>query len=187
MDCNALGYHRPRLCGPKLRINHNVEYERQPTMTDPSAVTYRSARRGDADSIIAFQLSMAKETEDIELHPPTVTSGVRSVFDRPELGRYFVAEQSGHLVASLMITNEWSDWRNQTVWWIQSVFVTPDSRKQGIYAGLYLYVKSLCESDSSLAGIRLYVDRRNDSAQQVYLRLGMNGDHYQLFEWMKKF
>ena len=156
-------------------------------MTEHSAVTYRSARQGDVDSIVAFQLAMAKETEDIELHPPTVISGVRTVFESPELGRYFVAEQDGQLVASLLITHEWSDWRNRTVWWIQSVFVIPDRRKQGIYAGLYLYIKSLCENDSSLAGIRLYVDRRNDSAQQVYLRLGMNGDHYQLFEWMKEF
>jgi len=89
------------------------------------------------------------------------------------------------VVASLMITPEWSDWRNGMVWWIQSVYVVPELRKQRVYAGLYEHVQRLVRGDDSVKGIRLYVDRRNASAQAVYARLGMNGEHYQVFEWMK--
>ena len=86
-----------------------------------------------------------------------------------------------------MITYEWSDWRNGNVWWIQSVYVVPEFRGQRVYAGLYEHVQALVEADDALRGIRLYVDRRNVAAQQVYTRLGMNGEHYQVFEWMKTF
>ena len=84
-----------------------------------------------------------------------------------------------------LTTYEWSDWRNGVVWWIQSVYVVPTARGQRIYAGLYDYVKSFATMDENVRGIRLYVDQRNSSAQQVYARLGMNGDHYRVFEWMK--
>ncbi|MEO8036720.1 MAG: GNAT family N-acetyltransferase, partial [Acidobacteriota bacterium] len=104
----------------------------------------------------------------------------------PALGRYFVAESGGRVVGSLMITFEWSDWRNGMVWWIQSVYVIPPERKRGIYAGLYEHVKSITSHDRGVRGIRLYVDRRNAVAQKVYTRLGMNGEHYQVFEWMKE-
>jgi GNAT superfamily N-acetyltransferase len=98
-----------------------------------------------------------------------------------------VAEQDGQILGSLLITHEWSDWRNGTVWWIQSVYVVPEARRKGIYAGLYAHVKELAQADPKVRGIRLYVDRRNTRAQTVYTRLGMNGEHYQVFEWMKEF
>jgi len=152
-----------------------------------NAVTFRDARHGDAGAIINFQLAMARETEELELDRDTCTRGVEAVFADPNRGRYFVAESEGRVVASLMITYEWSDWRNGVVWWIQSVYVIDELRGQGVYAGLYEYVQSLVKADESIRGIRLYVDRRNSRAQKVYARLGMNGEHYSVFEWMKEF
>ena len=128
---------------------------------------------------------MAAETEDLALDRAVCSAGVRAVFENPSLGAYFVAELNGNVVASTLITYEWSDWRNGTVWWIQSVYVTPEARRQGVYGGLYAHIQELAEADASARGIRLYVDLRNKRAQEVYTRLGMNGEHYRLFEWMK--
>ena len=108
------------------------------------------------------------------------------VFEDPSRGRYFVAESDGQIVASLLITPEWSDWRNGVVWWIQSVYVRPDMRKRRVFGGLYDHVRRLAEATESVKGIRLYVDRRNTDAQEVYRRLGMDGEHYRVFEWMKR-
>ena len=154
-------------------------------ISDRLAISYRDATRVDAPAIVAFQEAMARETEELELDRDTVTRGVAGVFDDPSRGRYFVAARGGEVVASLMITPEWSDWRNGVVWWIQSVYVVPELRKQRVYAGLYEHVQALVRDDHSVKGIRLYVDRRNVAAQAVYARLGMNGEHYQVFEWMK--
>ena len=146
---------------------------------------YRDANESDAQDIVDFQIAMAKETEDFALNRATCTRGVAAVFTNPSLGRYFVAEDGGKVVASLMITPEWSDWRNGIVWWIQSVYVRPEARRRGVYAGLYDHVKQIAYRERDVMGIRLYVDKRNTSAQEVYRRMGMNGDHYQVFEWMK--
>lgn len=148
-------------------------------------ILYRDATRRDLIDIVDFQIAMALETEDITLHRHICTRGVEAVFEDRNLGRYFVAESGPDLLASLMITPEWSDWRNGVVWWIQSVYVRPEHRRKGIYAGLYAHVKRIAESNESVKGIRLYVDRTNTTAQDVYRRLGMNGEHYQMFEWMK--
>jgi ribosomal protein S18 acetylase RimI-like enzyme len=148
-------------------------------------MNYRDARPSDQPSIARFQVAMAKETEDLELDAATCAKGVAAVFDDPSLGRYFVAEEDGRVIGCLMVTYEWSDWRNGMVWWIQSVYVERDQRRKGIYAGLYLHVKELVQRDPRLRGIRLYVDHRNTAAQEVYRRLGMNGEHYATFEWMK--
>ena len=150
-----------------------------------SAVIYREAIRADADVIVDFQIAMARETEDLELDRAVCTKGVKAVFENPMHGRYFVAEHDGRVVASTLITYEWSDWRNGVVWWIQSVYVAPGARRQGVYAGLYDHLQELARGEASVRGIRLYVDHRNTPAQQVYARLGMDGEHYRLFEWMK--
>lgn len=150
-------------------------------------IIYRDGERRDRDAIVQFQINMAAETEGISLDRDICTLGVQGVFDQSSRGRYFVAERDGEVVGSLLITYEWSDWRNLMVWWIQSVYVIDALRRQGVYAGLYRHVKSLVESEPSVAGIRLYVDRRNSRAQEVYTRVGMNGEHYQVFEWMKTF
>src|SRR5260221_6301141 len=150
-------------------------------MTD---IRYREAQRSDHAAIVEFQIAMARETEDVALHRDTCAKGVAAVFDDPSLGRYFVAGQDGQVIGSLLITYEWSDWRNGYVWWIQSVYVVPEHRGRGVYAGLYKHVQGIVEGDPSLRGIRLYVDRRNTTAQQVYTRQGMNGEHYVVFERM---
>jgi ribosomal protein S18 acetylase RimI-like enzyme len=150
-------------------------------------ITYREATVSDVPAIVSFQIAMARETEDLNLDRDVCTRGVQALFEDASRGRYFLAESDGAVVASLMITYEWSDWRNGNVWWIQSVYVIPEFRQQRVYAGLYEHVKTLVNADESLRGIRLYVDRRNVRAQEVYTRLGMNGEHYQVFEWMKAF
>ena len=146
---------------------------------------YREAVPADAAAIVEFQILMARETEEIELDRATVIKGVNAVFADATRGHYFVAELNGTVVASLMITHEWSDWRNGDVWWIQSVYVIAAARGKGVYKGLYEHVQQLVAADEHLRGIRLYVDTRNTRAQTVYSRLGMNGEHYQVFEWMK--
>jgi GNAT superfamily N-acetyltransferase len=148
-------------------------------------VRYRGAEPNDLTVIVEFQEAMARETEHIDLDHQICSRGVQAVFDDPPRGRYFVAESNGKVVASLLITYEWSDWRNGVVWWIQSVYVRREMRKQGVYAGLYQHVQRMAAADPSVKGIRLYVDRRNADAQEVYRRMGMNGEHYLVFEWMK--
>jgi GNAT superfamily N-acetyltransferase len=152
-----------------------------------NGVAYRAANPADLQKIVEFQLAMALETEQVQLDRQVCTQGVRAVLDDTKLGQYYVGTLNGNVVASTLITYEWSDWRNGLVWWIQSVYVVASARRQGIYAGLYRYLQSLANADRHVRGIRLYVDRRNDPAQQVYARLGMNGEHYQVFEWMKDF
>jgi GNAT superfamily N-acetyltransferase len=151
-----------------------------------TTLLYRQAAPADAPAIVEFQLAMARETEDLALDSAICTRGVAAVFADEAKGRYFVAEIAGRVVASLLITYEWSDWRDGVVWWIQSVYVRPDARGQRVYAGLYAHVKQFVEADAGIRGIRLYVDKRNTRAQTVYARLGMDGDHYQVFEWMKE-
>jgi GNAT superfamily N-acetyltransferase len=150
-------------------------------------IDYREGTPSDVSLIVDFQVAMARETEELDLDRSILTDGVQGVFDDPSRGRYFLAESDGTVIASLMITYEWSDWRNGNVWWIQSVYVRPSFRGQRVYAGLYEHVQRLVQADDGIRGIRLYVDRRNVSAQKVYTKLGMNGEHYQVFEWMKTF
>lgn len=146
----------------------------------------RSARPEDAPAISEFQLLMARETEGLELDPETVARGVGAVFADPGRGEYLVAEAAGRIVGCLMITPEWSDWRNGTVLWIQSLYVIPEQRGQGVYRALYEHLQARVQASPDLMGIRLYVDKRNTAAQRVYARLGMTREHYELFEWMKR-
>jgi GNAT superfamily N-acetyltransferase len=126
-----------------------------------------------------------QETEQLILDRRICAEGVRAVLADPSLGQYYVGEIDGRAVCCALITREWSDWRNGIVWWIQSVYVVPEVRGRGIYAGLYDHVRTLAQADDRVRGIRLYVDNRNTAAQQVYTRLGMNGGHYRVFEWIK--
>jgi GNAT superfamily N-acetyltransferase len=145
----------------------------------------RPARAEDAEAIIGFQVLMARETEDLELDLATVSRGVRTVFDDPTKGQYWVAEADGQVVGSLLTTYEWSDWRNGTMLWVQSVYVPPELRGRGIYRKLYEHVREQVQASPDLRGIRLYVDKRNRTAQSVYERLGMTREHYEMFEWLK--
>ncbi len=148
-------------------------------------ITIRPAVPEDAPALVEFQIRMAWETEELELDPPTVTRGVRAVLDDPAKGQYWVADDGLHLLGSLMTTYEWSDWRNGTVLWVQSVYVPSERRGRGIYRKMYEHLRAQVLASPDLRGIRLYVDRRNLSAQQIYERLGMSREHYEMFEWMK--
>jgi len=145
-------------------------------------VKYRPAHPDDAAKIVEFQIAMACETEDLELDRETCAKGVAAVFENSSHGIYFVGESDGNVVVSTLITYEWSDWRNGVVWWIQSVYVSPELRGQGAFKGLYRYIQQMAGAEPDVRGIRLYVDKRNTRAQQVYAKLGMNGEHYQVFE-----
>jgi len=149
-------------------------------------LTVRSARPEDAPVIAGFQVLMAQETEGLELDPETVACGVLAVFAERSRGEYLVAEQAGRIAGCLLVTPEWSDWRNGTVLWIESLYVVPELRGRGIYRALYGHLQARVEASPGLLGIRLYVDKRNTAAQRVYARLGMTREHYELFEWMKR-
>ncbi len=145
----------------------------------------RKARSSDIYPIVDFQLKMALETEQLELNKTTVEKGVTAVVFDSAKGQYYVAEVNGNVVGSLLTTYEWSDWRNATILWIQSVYILPEFRRKGVYRNLYSHLKEIVEKDSQLNGIRLYADKSNIVAHKTYESLGMNPDHYITFEWMK--
>lgn len=147
-------------------------------------ITIRYGKKADAPLIAEFQLKMALETEGYKLAHDTVISGVNAVFYDKSKGQYFLAEQSGKIVASLLTTYEWSDWRCGNVLWIQSVYVLPEYRKNGVFKKMYQHIQDIVESNNNFKGIRLYVDKTNKNAQKVYSKIGMNGEHYTLYEWM---
>lgn len=123
------------------------------------------------------------ETEGIELNADVVSKGVMAVFRDENKGQYFVAVDHGKIVASLMITCEWSDWRNSDIWWFQSVYVVPEYRRKGIFRMMYDHVKRE-GIERGIAGLRLYVESGNVRARKTYEAMGMNGSHYRTFEWM---
>lgn len=149
------------------------------------SMIFREATLNDKKLIADFQVRMAKETEGIDLNEEVCRKGVENVFADNTLGVYYVCEMEGSVVSSLLITYEWSDWKCAVVWWIQSVYVLPDYRKRGIFSGFYDYIKTLARQNNNVRGIRLYVDKRNTVAQKTYEKLGMNGEHYKLYEWLK--
>ena len=146
-------------------------------------ISIRKATPDDAPAIIAFQKAMALETEDLELKSELINNGVMAVFRDSGKGEYYVAEENGTVVASLMITFEWSDWRNANIWWFQSVYVIPEYRRMGIFRMMYEHVKKEGIA-RGIAGLRLYVESENTRAQKTYEAMGMNGQHYRTFEWM---
>jgi GNAT superfamily N-acetyltransferase len=145
----------------------------------------RKAVSNDLRVIAGFQLMMARESEGIDLDRVVLENGIKAVFDDPSKGQYYVTIIDNKVVASLMITYEWSDWRNGMVWWIQSVFVMADYRQKGVFKAMFNYLKDIVSSEPAIRGLRLYVDKSNFNAQAVYEVLGMNGEHYQVFEWIK--
>lgn len=146
------------------------------------AFEIRPARAEDASVLAEFNAGIAWETEHKRLDPKVVGEGVRAVLRRPELGRYFVAESGGEVVGQLMITYEWSDWRNGTFWWIQSVYVRQDHRRGGVFRALYHHVEQLARSTAGVCGIRLYVERENKRAIETYRNLGMQSSGHLVFE-----
>ncbi|HEY5739255.1 MAG TPA: GNAT family N-acetyltransferase [Gammaproteobacteria bacterium] len=142
----------------------------------------RKATYQDASELTEFNISMAHETEGLRLKPEVIGAGVRAMIDNPERGFYLVVELDNGIQASLMITTEWSDWRNGTFWWIQSVYVRPQYRRQGLYRELYARVKELAEQEPAVCGFRLYVERDNNIGQLTYRSQGMSKTDYYIFE-----
>ena len=145
-------------------------------------ITIREATREDTESIVRFQEGMALETEGKVLDESLLRDGITAIFDSTQKGFYIVAEVGSVVVGSLLITYEWSDWRNATFWWIQSVFVDANWRRNGVYRSMYDYVVNVAKSRKDICGIRLYVERTNTIAQETYKDLGMTHSHYDLYE-----
>ena len=149
-------------------------------------IVVREAIIDDAEVISNFQVAMAMETESFVLDKNKVSKGVKAVFGDKSKGQYFVATAEGKVIGSLMLTYEWSDWRNRWVWWIQSVYIVSSYRGKKVFTKMYQTIKDSVEKDDAVAGVRLYVDLTNVHAREVYKAIGMNGEHYQVFEWMKE-
>ena len=146
------------------------------------ALTVRRGTPGDAAVVADYNQRLARETEGKTLDPAVIAAGVAAVLADPERGRYFVAEQDGRVVGQLMITTEWSDWRNGWIWWIQSVYVHPDARRQGVFRALYEHALASARAEPQVVGIRLYVEHDNHAAQETYLNLGMERTGYLVLE-----
>ncbi|MCA1622254.1 MAG: GNAT family N-acetyltransferase [Acidobacteria bacterium] len=142
----------------------------------------RLAQKEDAPALVEFNQAMALETEGKRLEAQILQAGVRAVFDDEKKGFYVVAESNGKITGGLMITFEWSDWRNAWFWWIQSVYILPDLRGRGIYRLLYEFVKNQAETRADVCGFRLYVENENANAQKVYEKLGMKQSYYLMYE-----
>ncbi len=147
-------------------------------------ITIRQAAQNDASTISDFQQKMAKETENVLLDPIVLSEGIQRLFDDPAKGKYYVAENDGDVVGCMMITYEWSEWRCGNVLWIQSVYIKSSHRGKGVFKKMYKHMQSMVTPGAGYRGIRLYVDKSNAVAQKVYEKLGMNGEHYQVYEWM---
>jgi GNAT superfamily N-acetyltransferase len=148
----------------------------------PSSITIRRAEPGDAAHFVAFNQAMAWETEALRLDEAKIGAGVAGLLARPQYGFYVLAEIDGAPAGGLMITFEWSDWRNAVFWWIQSVYVLPEFRGQGVYRSLYEGVRAMARQSGDCCGFRLYVEKSNTAAQAVYAKLGMDESHYLMFE-----
>jgi GNAT superfamily N-acetyltransferase len=151
----------------------------------PIHYKFREANLEDQSKIVSFQIEMAMESESLRLDLKTCTLGVNAVFKNPHLGTYYVAEQDQEVIASLLVIPEWSDWRNGSVWWIHSVYVIPEARRNGVFSNFYEFIQRVGQV-RDIRGLRLYVDKGNTSAQAVYKKLGMTNHHYDLYETMFK-
>jgi len=147
-------------------------------------IVYRKALISEASTIAEFQLQMAMESEGLSLNPEEVKQGVLQVFEDGRWGQYFVGELGGRLVCSTLIQYEWSDWRNAIVWWIHSVYVIPEYRRKGVFRAMFHRIRQEAEVDGNVKGLRLYVEKSNQPAQQCYEALGMTSDRYSLYELM---
>ncbi len=144
------------------------------------ALHIRPGTPSDAGVIAAFNAAIALETEGKTLHEPTVLAGVTAALADPAKGFYLLGERDGEVVGQLMVTTEWSDWRNGWYWWIQSVYVRPDARGAGVFRQLFSQLKGLALADPTVIGLRLYVEHDNARAKGVYAALGMSEEPYTL-------
>lgn len=142
----------------------------------------RIASASDVPALVEFNQAMALETEHKTLDADVLTAGVSAVFGDVAKGFYVVVEDSGTVAAGLMVTTEWSDWRNGWFWWIQSVYVRPEYRGSGLYGKMYEFVKEKGTAARNVCGYRLYVEKDNERAQRVYEKLGMDRTYYLMYE-----
>ena len=142
----------------------------------------RLAEQHDAELLATWAQTMAMETEHKHLDAGTVLKGVQAGISDPKRARYFIAMSGDKPAGTLMLTTEWSDWRNGDWWWIQSVYVHPDFRRQGVFQSLYQHIKTLAEQASDVCGLRLYVEHDNETAQRTYEKLGMEDAGYRMME-----
>ncbi|MFL6468812.1 MAG: GNAT family N-acetyltransferase [Pyrinomonadaceae bacterium] len=142
----------------------------------------RIATKADADAMVEFNQAMALETEGKQLSGDILSKGVAAVFEDSQKGFYVVAEDECEIVGGLMVTFEWSDWRNGWFWWIQSVYIRPEMRGRSLYSKLYRFVKEYAKKAGNVCGFRLYVEKENEHAQTVYKKLGMEETYYLMFE-----
>jgi len=138
-----------------------------------------------AEAIIEFQKAMAYETESFVLEDAVVKKGVAKIFRHSEMGCYYIAYFDDTVAGCCLTLYEWSDWRNAYVIWIHSVYVVPEYRKKGVFKEIYAHIKNTVENNEHFAGIRLYVEKNNTKAQAVYEKMGMNKNHYDMYEWLK--
>lgn len=152
--------------------------------TSCSDCRIRPATPSDAATIVDFNRRLARESEHRELDPETIAAGVRAILADPAKGRYFVAEREGTIVGQMMHTWEWSDWRNGEIWWLQSVYVAPEHRGQGVFRQLFEHVRAEASGRPDVVGLRLYVEKENQAARSTYLKLGMEETGYFVLERM---
>ena len=145
-------------------------------------IRIRRATVEDNAELVRFQVAMARESEDKGLDAETLSAGISYLLEHAAEGFYLVAEVDGVSAGSLMVTFEWSDWRDGRFWWIQSVYVDVEFRRQGVYRALHTAIGESARADAQACGLRLYVEQENNGAQQTYRNLGMHQTHYQIYE-----
>ena len=146
------------------------------------AIAIRDATRDDISFLADCNIAMAYESEKKHLDREVLTRGIVAVFDHPERGFYIVAERDRKSVGSLLITHEWSDWRNGGWWWIQSVYVMPEARRSGVFRTMYREIDKRARASTGVIGLRLYVEKENMRAQATYAALGMEPAYYSLYQ-----
>lgn len=151
-----------------------------------TSIAIREAEPADCDTIVEFNRRLARETEEKDLPLECIRPGVARLLENARLGRYFVACDSDQVIGQLMHTWEWSDWRNGEIWWLQSVYVHQEYRRQGIFRRLYEHVRQLADASADVVGLRLYVERENARAQDTYRSLGMELPGYFVMEELFK-
>jgi GNAT superfamily N-acetyltransferase len=175
---------KPQTALPSSRRRKKADSDQVGSPPPPQlgGYTIRDARLSDAAIIARFNREMALETEQRQLTPQRVLRGVKALLADAAKGSYYVAESGGEVIGQLLITYEWSDWRNGNFWWIQSVYVVPEWRGRGVFKSLHAHIERLARKRRDVCGMRLYVDAHNTKAKEVYARLGLNSTHYELWE-----
>jgi len=173
---------------PSLVIMFLLEWKslmspsRDEVKTMPDALSVRTGQEKDIDTLVKFNIALARQTERKQLSPSIVTKGVQTLFKNPQHGFYVVAEIADEIVGCCMVTYEWSDWRCGLFWWIQSVYVKPEFRRRGIFRTLYEFLKQKALHEKNVCGFRLYVLQSNHTGQNTYAGLGMKEIPYNFYE-----